>query len=287
MTLERLFFDLYQPLRLRSANGGTTHSYRITLSVFGRWLGHPATLEDLSNESIGRYLAWIRSNGRAAATANKERSQLLALWRFACRQGLVAHWPDVMPEREPIREPEAWFAPQFNRLLVQAEKERRPIAGIPGGLWWVALLRLVYSTGERIGAVMQLRWEHVDLDAGWVLVPAELRKGKTADKRTKLTPKCLAALRAIAKPRRKEVFPWPFHRATLWNRFTAMLRKAGLPHGRRDKWHRIRRTTASYYEREGGNSTDLLGHSSRAVTLKYLDRRIIGGMQPGDVLPDM
>lgn len=286
MTLTSLFDDLYRPLRLRSANAKTVHSYRITFSMFGRFLGRPPTTADLTNETLARYLGWIRQKGRAAATANKERAQLLALWRFAARRGLLDHWPDVMPEREPAREPEAWFTPQLSKLIKTAATQPGAISGVPAGLWWVAIIKTVYSTGERIGAVLQLRWEHVDLDGGWLLVPAEFRKGQTADKRFRLTKGAIEALRAIERPRRAVVFPWPWCRGTLWNHFSRILRRAGLPHGRRDKWHRIRRTTASYFEKAGGNASALLGHSSRAVTKKYLDSRICGGQQPGDLLPD-
>jgi integrase len=46
----------------------------------------------------------------------------------------------------------------------------------------------------------------------------------------------------------------------------------------------MRRSVASHYEAAGGNATELLGHSSRSVTLAYLDPRIVPQQHAVDLL---
>ncbi len=80
------------------------------------------------------------------------------------------------------------------------------------------------------------------------------------------------------------VFPWPYSSSTLWLRFTAILRTAGLPHDAKRKFHCIRKTVTSYAEARGGNATAMLRHSKRAATEAYLDPRVVTRQQPADVL---
>jgi integrase len=59
---------------------------------------------------------------------------------------------------------------------------------------------------------------------------------------------------------------------------------AGLPDTREYKFHVLRKSVASHYEAAGGNATDLLKHSSRKVTLTYLDPRVVRPAAPVDLL---
>ena len=70
----------------------------------------------------------------------------------------------------------------------------------------------------------------------------------------------------------------------LFKRYEGILRRAGLAHGRRDKFHKLRRTTASNFEAAGGNATDLLKHSARSVTLAYLAPTIVKPKQVADLV---
>jgi len=62
-----------------------------------------------------------------------------------------------------------------------------------------------------------------------------------------------------------------------WPRLTAglkrILMRAGLPSGERDLWHKIRRTFATQVNAKAGISMaqTLLGHSSPAITERYID----------------
>jgi integrase len=283
-SLRDFYTTVYLPLRLRGKSSSRQRQYHIQLNHFARFLGREATFDDLRDEIVSQLLRWLVEHGRAPATANKARNHLLALWRLAARKGFVAHYPDVPPENEPRRIPKAWLVDDLANLFAAIDGVRGTICGIPASLWWHALHSVLWWTGERIGAVLQLRWEHLDAQSGWLTIPAELRKRKTADKIFELSPDALRALARITFPKRALIFPWILDSTTLYYQYTKILKAAGLPTDRKSKFHRMRRSTASYFEAAGGNATALLGHSQRSTTLGYLDPRIVKPEQPKDLL---
>lgn len=224
-----------------------------------------------------------RSAERSPATAAKDRAQIVALWTMAARRGLVDKWPEVRRIRVPERVPEAWTIEQLRLLLDEVALEKAVISGIPAPLWWRALLLVCYDTAERITAVRSLEWQDVSPDS--VVFRAESRKGGLRDIRRPIGRATAKALDLIREPKRDLVFPWPYTPAYLWGRMGIILRRAGLPADRRSKFHRIRRTTASFYAAAGHSATALLDHSSPAVTRRYLDPRIVRGVAAPDVLP--
>ena len=277
------FFDTtYLPLKLRSRSANTIRLYRHTVASFSRWLGRPATLEDLTDDAVSAYLASLNARGLSPYTVNKERSQLLAIWNYAARKKFVPVFPDVAPETLPKRVPQAWTVEDLSALLDACHSEPGTISGVPAADWWVSLHLVIYDTAERIGAVLELRWG--DYQPPWLLIPAESRKGRRADKLHKLGADTQSALARIRPPDRDLIWPWPRTQHTLYYHYNRILRRAGLPHDGRCKFHRLRRTVASYYEAACGNASQLLGHTSRRTTEAYLDPRIVRTAQPCDLL---
>ncbi len=281
-TLISVLHDLYVPLR--SLCPRSVENYEFTIRAFTAFLGRDATLDDLDELTVARYLT-NRAKERAIATAAKDRAQLRALHEFSARRKLCDHWPQYPPIRVPDRVPEAWFSGEMQRLLDAAGQEKTVLDGIPGGLWWRALLLLAYDTAERATALTSLRWRNVRGSS--VLFVAEDRKGRRRDILREIGEDTLAALEAIRGDRGQDdlVFPWPRTRTYLWRRLEIILERAGLPHGRRDKFHRIRRTTASYYEAAGGSAQRLLDHSDPATTRKYIDPRIVRPQAAPELIP--
>lgn len=284
MKLRTFFFESFSPLALRSRTFNTRRLYVSSLNSFERFLSRPATLADLNDETVSRYLSWFRQLPRSAHSSNKERNNLLAIWRFACRKRLIDVWPDVEPEAQPERIPQAWTKAQLAKLFEAAGEEPGIIGSVMACYWWRALLYMLWDTGERIGAIRYLEWKHVDLDGGWVTIPAELRKGGKRDAAYRLAPDTVAALRAIYRPQCDRVFPWDRNENYLWTRYVRILERAGLPSDRNSKFHRMRRSVASHFEAAGGNATELLGHSKRCVTRAYLDPKITRPPQATDLL---
>lgn len=283
LTLDEFFLGYFEPLKLRSRSPHTKRLYKATLRHLRTFLARAPTLMDLTDDQVNRYLSWFRDLPRAAASVNKERSNVLAIWRFAARKRFVEHWPDVDPEVEPRRVPQAWTSEEIFRLFAALQQEPGLIASVPASDWWRALHLVGWDTGERIGALMQIAWSDVDLVRGWILCRAETRKGRREDRIYRIADDTVAALRKIRRPIAR-VFPWPYNANYLWAKYARILKRAGLPADRRSKFHRLRRTVASHFEAAGGNATELLGHSRRSVTERYLDPRIVVRQQGVDLL---
>lgn len=283
--ISTFFEDVYAPLKLADSSENTHRLHRVSQANFARFLGRPGSLDDLSDDSVTRFMAWHIAKGNSSYTANNERNRLLAVWRLAVRKGHLTIYPDVPLLREPKRAPLAWLKPELNRLFSTLRSQTGHIGCVPAGPWWIAQHWLFWSTAERIGAVMAAEWDWYD-DAGWLHVPAEARKGRKSDRLYPLSGAAQRAVEAIRHPARKLILPWDRCPSLLWLRYKRILKTAGLPAGRRSMFHRMRRSVASHFEAAGGNATELLDHSSRTVTKGYLDPRIVSQPQPSDLLFD-
>jgi len=286
--LQSFYLKVFEPLFLRSRSDRTRDLYQTTLRNIGRHLERPAVLSDLNDDTVNRFLDWFRRLPRSPYSVNKERSNLLAIWRFACRKGYVKEWPDVRADTEPERIPLAWTADEVFRLFSACGMEPGEIAGIPAGRWWRMIHQVCWDSGERIGAVIGVKWCNLDLHSGYLLVPAELRKGNRKDQIYKLAEDTLLDLRDFKreffKASQDLIFPWSYCYTYLWKKYEKILDRAGLPKDRKSKFHRIRKSVASHAEAAGGNATDILGHSERSVTLAYLDPRIVPKTHAKDYL---
>lgn len=129
----------------------------------------------------------------------------------------------------------------------------------------------------------QCRWDM--LDNGWLLIPAECRKGKRKDAAYKLSTDTLIALVGLKKYATvAAMWPWPYSKDYIWIRYREIRRRAGLPIDRRSSFHRMRRSVASHLEAAGGDATAALGHESRRITMSYLDPTICKPPQATDLL---
>ena len=283
-TLRSFLRDTYAPLK--GICDRTIELYEFTIAAYAELLGREPTLSDLEELSVARFLAH-RVRKRAPATAAKDRSQLRALWEFAARRGRVSTWPTIPLVRVAERVPECWTTDEMDRLLASAALEKTRLDGIPSALWWRALLLLAYDTGERLAPLVALRWSNVH--GCNVLFRAEDRKGRRRDILRETSVETADAMLAIrgARGPDDEVFPWPRHRSYIWRRLEIILERAGLPAGRDCKFHKIRKTTASYYQQAGGSAQWLLDHADPATTRKYLDPRVVKGQSAPTLIPKL
>lgn len=281
--LTRLFDEFYKPLRLRSGSPRTANLYHLYIQHLDRFLGRPAVVADFTDDTLGRFAAWRRTT-KSVATVNGELAKLKALWTFACKCGVLKTWPTIEDEPEPIRVPMAWLESELATLWTACLATEGNVGELPAKDFWYALALVLWDTGERIGAVMQLRWENLDSNGGWLKVPAELRKGRVKERIYPLHKDTITAVAKLRRPKAKIMFPWPYNPQYLWHAWAKILDQAGLPTDRRSKFHRIRRSHASHAEAAGLNATELMGHESRRTTMGYLDPRITVQRRTTDVL---
>lgn len=286
MLLSEFFSNVYAPLRLRGKSDNTIRLYGCTLRSFDKFLKHAATLDDLDDLVVSRFLAH-RASVRSAFTSEKERTQLLSLWRFACDRGMVPRRPCVPPTPLPERIPTAWTVDQIRSLIRATDKEAGMIDKVPASLFFRALVSVLWETAERIGAIMSV--QVADYQNGVLLVRAEHRKGKKRDKLYSLSLSTQHLVEQMVRGRApsKCIFSWDRPKTALWNAFGKVVRRAGLSDGRRSKFHMLRRSSATHYAAGGGDATALLDHSSPRIARQYyVDPRFIAsGPRPCDILP--
>lgn len=269
----------------------TRRRYEYSIRTFGEFLGHDATPADLTEEKVTAFLVHVRDyrtvSGRpiAARTVNEYRHRLRALWEWLARKKLVNEFPTVAKMPEPRRSPKAWSAEELSRLFQACAAQRGSYLGIPRCDWWLSLHMVAWDTAERIGALMQVRWEHLDLARGILSIPAELRKGGFGDAIYTLHADTVSLLEKMKEPARELVWPFPMSIHTRYSHYREILKQAGLPCDRGSKFHRMRRSVASHLHAGGFNASEALGHSSTAVTKKsYLDPSISGQTSPSQLL---
>jgi hypothetical protein len=159
------------------------------------------------------------------------------------------------------------------------------VAGIAASDYWYALVSILWDSAARIGEIVAAEWSWLNWDSGYLDVPAEVRKGMERDMCYLLHPRTLEALQRIKEPSRRLIFPGGQCEATLYYRFSMLLKRAGLPRDRKSMFHRIRRSVASHVQAKGFSACDVLKQSSPALTKRsYLDPRIVGGLNPCEIL---
>jgi integrase len=229
------------------------------------------------------------SCGRSAATVNSYTRPIKAILRLAASEecGLLAKVPKIRRISERKRSPLALTVEEFGKVLAYVGMLTQTEGGYPAADWWRAVLLTCWESGLRYTALMSVRT--VDLlwgDAGF-FSQADVAKDKEAQW-FPLQPATLEAIRAIYDPIREHLFPRSHAISTLGKRFRAILDASGIyaPRGAGMRFHRLRRSKASYTELAGGDAQRALGHSARSVTERYLDPRIVGRTkQPPMPLP--
>ena len=285
MTLNDLFENYYRPLKLRSRSAATSRLYGCTIRSYARFLEHEPTLEDLDDLQLSRFLE-RRARDRSPFTAEKERTQLCSLWRFASDRRLKDTRPCVPPSVLPERIPTAWTADQLRHLVSIAGAMPGTVGGVPSGVFWQCLISVLYESAERVGAVLATTVS--DWSGPRLLARAEYRKGGKRDRLHILSQHTcgLVDRMCAGKKAGDKIFVWDRAPTHLWCRFGDVVKKAGLDNGRRSKFHQLRRCAATLYTAAGGNATSLLDHSSPRVTKAYIDVRLIDqGVPACDVLP--
>jgi integrase len=279
MKLLEIVETLYAPLRGISER--TVEIYAGALRRFAEFLKHEPTTTDLDEIVVARFLAW-RVRESSPGSAAKDRACLRALWEFAAKRRLTDRWPEIRTICVPERVPRAWLLDEFQRLLDACDGEHGEVVGVPARLWFRAILLTAYWTGERIGSLLSITWDDVTEEA--ILFPAEGRKGRREDIYRPIPPECYAAIQAI-RTNRKIVFDWDRCYTSIWGRLGKVCERAGLPNDRVSKFHRVRKTAASYFEAGGGDAQALMAHKNRGTTRRYLDPRIVRTKAAPDILP--
>ncbi len=269
---------------------GRTHQHykdvltRIVIPEIG-----PAKANTVTRSDIARiHLGWKHTPFQA----NRMLAIVASMYGFAARRGLVAEGLN------PARHIEKYAEDRRERFLSAAELERlgatireAEIVGVPWqvdpdkkakhlpkegrattiGEHGAAALRLLIFTGARLREILHLRWEHVDLERGLLLLP----DSKTGRKTIVLNAPAMAVLSGLTRvgayviagdtAGTKEEKP----RADLKRPWAAVTRHARLEGLR---LHDLRHNFAAFGAGGGMGLPiigKLLGHSQPQTTARY------------------
>lgn len=282
-TLRDICENYYYPNNPAIRSPKTHRQYHYALADFTAALGHEPTDADLTDDCISAMLSFLQRKSLAAKTINERAGRIVALWKWLYHRRHLDRWPQTQLLPVPRRIPVAWTRTELDNLLLACSYQPGMLGDLPASWFWLSLHHVMWDSGERIGALIQCRWEWVS--DGWLIIPAEARKSQTEDRTYRLSPESTGWLDTICRPKRDLIWPWPYAESYLWIAYRRLRKRAGLPTDRRSSFHRMRRSVASHFEAAGGNATDLLGHSDRRLTkASYLDPRIAIPPQAADKL---
>lgn len=273
-SLRAFLDDVYLAERLDMAEG-SAEQLQVAVRIFGRFLGRPATLLDLTRATVVEWIRWLAPS-RSPATVNSKRQAILALWNEAADRELCPPPRRIPKVREPRREPVVWQLGQLESIFQAADRLDGEWSGVPVSLCWRIWLLTFWDTGSRLTPVMRARLDQVDLVAGTIYVPAEHIKGRLADRTFRLHTQTLGAIAASLPSDRERLFPFPWGEAQVWRHFKSILRSAGLPGDRTHMFHCLRRTAESYAAAERGIewAAASIGHSVDVARRSYVSSLI-------------
>jgi integrase len=278
--------NAYLPTRV-----GVAETYAKNLAAtaarFSRWLGYPASLENLTTQAIGSYLTDYSRKWSARST-NDQRQILLMLWKAAYRHGLVSlpPQPDLIRQMpEELDPPQAWSDDQVPALMQRAAKEPGYVGDVLAGDWWLSLFDTIYWTSFRIGSMLAVPSQAYEADG--ILV----RKQKNHRPQWfPLPASCREVIERTRPATRRLIWQHPWNPRTVWAKARRIIEEAGLPAPKtgRQLFHRLRRTTITLCAAvDPAVAQRTAGHTDYATTLKhYVDPRLVHGRTVADILPD-
>ena len=297
-TLRELFVDRIAPLK--NLSDRSVAMYLSTLDRFRDFLGHEPTVEDLDDLTAAKFLRWRGSTAHSPtrgiispASLAKDSAHLRSLWTWLARKrwkkanGELLEFPDYARPRVPKPVPKAYTAEDLAKLIEYAKRRKGLVAGKPACWYWTTKLMAMFQTGERIGAILQLRWSEVDLERCTLTFLAATRKGHRETITRPITPRLAKLLGNEKCPPEARVWAWLDDRQMLscYASLRVLCQTAGVPY---KPFHSIRKSTASYIKRAGKSAKEQLGHSSEEMAENhYYDERITGRESMLDYLPDI
>lgn len=233
---------------LRQWRAGLGHLAPLTLRNLDFYLRHwterwgMQPVGSIRPPDIQEFLDVRRAGGCGPRTLIQDLRCLRWFFNWATKKGFCLQNPtaDIQLPRMPDAHPRALDEQQVGRLLETLDR-------YPDRTCAVAIL-FALETGARIGAVLSLRWEWIDLEAGWVQIPPGQEglklRGEGLD--IPLSPILLSALKRYRSATSGVAFP--VVRSTLRKHWYRVLSRAGLP---RFVFHSLRKTFISRQSRKG------------------------------------
>ncbi len=174
--------------KVRQASANTIASYMRDIRQFAEWLQQNETLGvvDVKQVNISRYLSFLESDGRSAATISRSLASLKNFYGYVVSSGFMETTPvsDIRVDRGEKKLPQILTGREIELLLAQ------PVCSDAKGFRDKAMLEVMYATGMRVTELLSLNMDDVNLDLGVIKC--------SGAKKTRSIPLYPAALRALS-----------------------------------------------------------------------------------------
>lgn len=153
------FITYLHNVKKKSLN--TELSYKRDLSKMQDYFGTQGIneLEDVNEEELSKYVAYLNESGFAAATVSRSVASAKAFFHYCYNEGLISEDPTGILKAPKIEKkiPEILTNDEVTRLLDQ------PKGDTPKEIRDKAMLELLYATGIRVTELMNLEIDDVNM----------------------------------------------------------------------------------------------------------------------------
>jgi len=229
-------------------------------------------ISEIGRTEIEQYKAVQVEKHLSPKTINNHLTVLRKMLMEAVERGELEHVPAIKWLKVPKPAFKFLDFEEAERLVTATDEEWRP------------MVEFALKTGLRIGELLALRWEDLDLVAGRVMVRRAVSRGKIGtpkngkEREVPLSRKAMALMKRHRHLKGELVFSGPAGemlkrdqpRWPLWRAW----RKSGLVTAERKLlgWHVLRHSFASHLVMRGvplKTVQELLGHSTIEMTMRY------------------
>lgn len=269
---------LVQYAALGTAKPLTILQYGWAVSNYAKWLGRKPKTQDLTDVNVAAFRDALKVKGRAATTINARLGALTAIAEFAVKRGCQCAFTHVETLTVPKRVPDSWTPEEVGRIFTSAKQEKGFLGW--GGQEWIALLLAFYDTGARRNAMLTrlksdvIRCTMKTGEECWSINFDPEHQKTATGQILAITDETYAAIQQMRPTESDLLFAVPYKGRSLYHAFTRIVKRAGLSHSRRDKFHKIRRTAATQVAKVHGieQASLLLGHTTvQQTTRNYID----------------
>lgn len=261
--------------RTGSVSAATVENYHYALRPFVDGLGADMEVTAVTRRDVRQWRASLEETGRAVSTINNTIKTLRMFWSWLtddlAADGVSLN--DVTKELVLYRNESDGvraISPLSIARMVRYAREQNDLRA-------VAMVLYLYSTGGRVGGLINLRMGQLDLDNGYANVKEKGAKWRMVF----LDPLAVEALRNYITYQRPRTGPdyvfktrlnGPFKKQSAWKLFTTLADRAGVPEDEPTNPHAFRHAFSRDYLLNGGDLSslrDLLGHTNIKTTNDY------------------
>ncbi len=122
------------------------------------------TLDAVTEDELGDYIAWMRGNGKSVATVSRAIASIKCFYGLLVSEGIIKDNPStkLVPDKTTQKLPQILTSKEVELLLEQ------PSCTDAKGYRDRAMLELLYATGIRVSELISLNISDVSISAGIV-----------------------------------------------------------------------------------------------------------------------